>query len=402
MTIFSKIWLGFLVLASLVFAYFAGYLWKTNQIWRVTYHQLEKELDAKTKLKHEKDRGVVKISDDMMVVESPGVRQGKQILTFRRPGGATYRDRVPKQIDQTGKVYVDMFQPNHGLKDGDLLYVFDEATQQEGGQYIGDFKVAAIQPNTATIEIVPAQNYGPPQAGEQKKLYDRINRTIGVHGKWALYQNLVIDAPDLFKDAPAGLTDQLPEAVRELYQKDGQPAPADEPLTVIDPNNPDQEYPALRVVNENGTKVYRRSLRNFQDLIMDLDRKLFELTSDVAEKQTDLEKWKSVEAQGQDDVKDADAEIAQVKTVKGEVDHEEDALKAEEAQLKQALEALRSQVQTVYQEVKQQAAEIERIHAEALRRASGRTAGLAPVPALPAAMFQPGSSLQRLTLPTQN
>lgn len=366
MTIFSKIWLFLLILVTIPFFYLSARTLKTHQMWRTLHDQANTLLENKLAQIEALKRGEREVAE-----RRAGIMQLKtQLDGWLKLRGRAWRNARPGQIDPaSGAVIVNLEDnPNHNIQPGLVLYVFEQVSPLEGGNYIGDFKV--LQVAETQVSLQPAQNYGPPQAQLKQKLVARMQEGAQrPDARWALYDNMPIDSPQVFRDVPdEELREMLPNTVIDMYLRDG---------TEPQPNDPEDRI--VDVKNDEGDVIgqeYQRPLRDFQQIILDLDTKLFSVTDEIAGREEDIKRLDRSIAGAQADVEFRMQELTQLQKDLAEAKREVAAVEAEQDSVRQELARLRSEVETVYKQNKQLAEQVAKNQEELLKRATGqRVAG---------------------------
>jgi hypothetical protein len=164
--------------------------------------------------------------------ETEAVREGEQksLRSLRAAldrelfmRGRVWRDvrpaKRPTEPNEKGEfeLMVDMASEQHQLTDKMVLYLFEEKLAQDGGRYLGEFRVSGVGGKQVTLN--PAK----------KMDQEEYNRLVKSSGPWVIYERLPMDRHDLFE----GLSEQdlkamMPSAYQEILRH-GQPAKADDP-----------------------------------------------------------------------------------------------------------------------------------------------------------------------------
>ena len=152
MSIWNKVLLGFVGVASVVFFYTAARTLKTQKYWRELEKQFSEKLDALEKRNREL------VDSDELEDKTLGIRRSEadldRLLVNR---GRVWEKCEPQKIDpRTGQVAVntDSANPNR-ISDKMILYVFEEGEGQKGGRYIGEFKADMESLGVADADIEP-------------------------------------------------------------------------------------------------------------------------------------------------------------------------------------------------------------------------------------------------------
>ena len=147
MSIWNKVLVGLILVASLGFFYLAMRALKTHQYWRTLAAAAEAKIDT---LKQENQE----LRDGKGEGESyePGIEQLRiQLHKMLIDRGRVWYNCEPEPNPQTGQVAVTTDLPDpHGIGDKTILYVFEEAevdssNPAESRQYIGEFRVTGVE-----------------------------------------------------------------------------------------------------------------------------------------------------------------------------------------------------------------------------------------------------------------
>ena len=179
MSIWNKVLIGFIFIAATVFVYMAARTLKTHQYWRELAQAHQDKIDA---LEAENLSLVSGDAEDGKVGIDRLRLELHKLLIDR---GRVWYNCSPENVEpQTGKVAVKTDLPDpHKIADNTILYVFDETDLQDGGQYLGEFKVTDVAERQLAME--PAM-----------KLTDNeLKRLADSRGPWTLYEIMPIDAP---------------------------------------------------------------------------------------------------------------------------------------------------------------------------------------------------------------
>lgn len=218
MSILSKVTLGFVAITALFFWYMAMRTLKTHQAWRTAHSQHEVAVEAaKTKLKGMMDgdpeKGTISLGKLQVALDSAMFGRGRawihpmaaaQVQPAANESAASFI--VSPRFDGTN-IVAGISQPPgaqpqpHQIEVNMVLNAFQGLDDVATGQYIGEFKVTAVDANNITLS--PAY----------KPTGPRLARLQQAQGPWALYEVFPADMNELF----AGLADQdinslLPEA----------------------------------------------------------------------------------------------------------------------------------------------------------------------------------------------
>ena len=218
MSLWNKILLGLVALASLGFFYVAARTLKTQKSWReyvqVLQHKLVVQTEENRKLlesDQEGNKGIRRLSADL------------QRLLINR--GRIWQKCEPGKVAASGQVAVNVEQAGGPGKISDkmVVYVFEEGDDQQPREYLGEFKITELAENKVTL--APTLTL----TGRE------IKQLSGSKGPWTLYELMPADRhlafADLSEDERRALfpKDVVPKEIVDEYVRDGQPAKADDP-----------------------------------------------------------------------------------------------------------------------------------------------------------------------------
>ena len=87
-----------------------------------------------------------------------------------------------------GAVQLKFKSPDHGLVVDSVVFAFDQAPYEQGGRYVGEFKVTAVAEGSPDVTVVPNL----PLTEAQTQALDKAK------GPWALYATMPVDDPAEF------------------------------------------------------------------------------------------------------------------------------------------------------------------------------------------------------------
>jgi hypothetical protein len=349
MSIWNKVLLGFILVASLAFFYLAARTLKTQQAWRSSAQAFEKAIEKAKQEKEGYEEGF-KEGEDLKL----GIRQLKiELHKMMLARGRVWYGVTPKQVANTppeglfAMVTIDAPDP-HKISDKMILYAFEEKDAHSGGKYLGEFKVDSVDEKQA--KLVPTMK---PDDSE-------IDRVTKATGTWTLYERLPTDSHDLFTELTEDqLKSLVPQELLAEYLKDGKPAEANDPEERV---SKDKKY--VRELFDYATAFQQLHVERSAliDLIAAAKRNLATIlsameTAELAKKQNEQDK---VEAQKEKDV------------VVAERDAAEASLKEVEALLADRQKAVQQAVSLI----QSMAGEVARIQLEATRKINERTRAL--------------------------
>lgn len=407
MSIWNKILLGFICLASLAFFYLALRTLKTHQYWRDLvrcYEQaLEKEKDNQQAYI---DGGVLQLGAGEKT-DTPGIKQVRlnlhKLLIDR---GRVWYNCAPKQANpQTGQVAVTTELPDpHGIRDKTVLFVFEEANVEKKGRYLGEFKVAGV--GDKEVQLEPTM-----------KLSDRdLQRLAASKGPWTLYEVMPIDNHGIFADMnEAKLKAMLPADVVNDYAKDEKPLAAEDAdalrlpgkmlavdeagnaLYVDDNGDPvrvvvrqggkavfvdkrDQELPPEKVSQkkvDKGQGKYVRSLRDYEILFRTYHVQRSVLVDMTEATTRDLQYTQAALAGARQELQAREREGTDLKAELAKYARHRAAVVSFEKTLQERVAALKATITQMIAQNKATAEQIARIQLDATRRIDERARALA-------------------------
>ena len=383
MSIYSKVMVGFIALAALVFYYSAIRAMKERSKWWAEYNRQQLALEGVQKRIAEME-GAVAAAD----AQVKSVRQLRHELTKLMVGrGRVWSGCSAAQPDaNTGEVRVTIpvqaaagdepaaeggfpaEPPAEGapapavpagpaapleLVENQVLYVFDERPLPEGG-YLGEFRVASVAERQ--VALAPTGRLSPAE----------MERLTKATGTWALHDVMPSDNPSIFAAATPELTEErlalLPESVRGLYKKDGQPA---------EPNDPPD-----RVVDGK----YQRTITDFVASFHEFRRQRSLNADLIAADQKDKSYLEQALADSQTTVKYRDAEIKQVKAELAQLERERNAVVGHRKGLDAKLAKARREVARLEEENRQLAERYVRWQSELAAELDAAAQAAAPTP----------------------
>ncbi len=182
MSIWNKVLIGFISLASVVFFYMGARTLKTQQYWRELAREHQEQIDATEQQSCQLVDGGQEENEEVgLGIER--LRLDLHKLLIDR--GRVWYNCEPQQVDpQTGQVTVATDLPDpHRIAEKTVLYVFEEADVQQQGSYLGEFKVTAAPEKERQVQFEPSMKL------TQREL-QRLGRS---KGPWTLYEIMPID-----------------------------------------------------------------------------------------------------------------------------------------------------------------------------------------------------------------
>jgi hypothetical protein len=351
MSIWNKILIGFIFIASVAFFYLSTRALKTHMYWRDIAHKHEKALAQEQERRTTLLEGPKAAGKEAELGIREAIVQLHKVMVDR---GRVWRGVTRQQVDvakdaKTGKdevkVVVEVPLPDpHRIEQGASLVLFDEKNVEEKGSYLGRFVVEAV--NAKQLQL---------KAG--LRLTDRdIKRLKDSDGKWSIYEITPIDDHDIFADCP-DLDKLIPDASREEYAKDGKPT---------DPNNKE-------------SAKFERRLRDYESLFTLYHHqesywleKMEATTRDKQYIETGLESAKK-------EVEGCQKNVAQLKQEVAKITRERDAVAAHRKAVEASFAAVSNNLKQTLAKNRELTGEIARIQLEATRRIDARSGKVAQV-----------------------
>ena len=207
MSIWNKVLVGLIIVASFGLFYLGMQTLKTHKYWRESARKHEAKLEP---LPMEIDR--LKFGD----VEGGCLRDRRVALARQlAERGRVWHNWAPQQIvnPQTGEVRIgtDAAGP-YGIADKMPLFVFEAKGAKDGGRFLGEFRVKGIAEGAKQIVLEPVMTMTP----------DDLARLQQSKGPWTLCELMPTDSHTVF----AGLDEKqlrgiLPARTVEQFISDG-------------------------------------------------------------------------------------------------------------------------------------------------------------------------------------
>ena len=344
MSIWNKVLIGLIAVASVAFCYLSMRVLKTHDYWRKAYFAHEKAVQLAAK---ETQRLTYGDQDG-----KSGIVYFKNKLHALRlldQGGQMWTNCSARVADpQSGKVTL-MFEaaPGPAAPVQATLYAFDAAPVKDGGRFLAEFRVTEVADKQLGLQ---------PMRQLSKRELQRIAQS---KGPWTVCTMLPLDARELFADkTEEHLKSLLPAESLPEYLHDGKPAdPSDPPARVV------------------GGK-FVRPLRNYGRLLEDAftDRTvLFDAERSLAQDKIYLDA--ALAEAGQADEK-LHADIAQAKQEKEECSRQRQAVMAHLTRVEQKLRDLQAYVSQQIVANQRSAAELAKCQVEATQHIDRRTSAM--------------------------
>jgi hypothetical protein len=357
MSIWNKVLLWLIGLASLGFMVLAARTLQTHAFYMGAVKTLEKNIGSEGLRTGEKGKYVeLKTEIDKQLVEL------HQLLVDRPQVWSNCVAQVTvNKPKATASVVVAFEAPNdvnvkptpHGISANSTLYAFEESGQKDvPGRYLGEFNVTK-----ADDKQVAMQSAFPLGDLDQKKLSDATGKF------WTLYSVMPQDSHEAF----ASMTEEqkkavLPAATLTEYLKDGQPA---------DPQDPKE-----RVVDGK----YVRQLRDYAQLLNHARQQNTILFDESEATTRDKALVEGSTADAQKHVQFAQNQITDLKSALGKKGKEVDAVANLRKLLEDKLASIEAKIKSLIEENKAMAGQIAQKQLEATRQIDARTRAMAQAP----------------------
>jgi hypothetical protein len=315
MSLWNKILLGFVFIASLAFLHAAARTVKTYRYWNDKVKRFDVAIDKA------KDMNRLLVVADNQTYSLPnkdlGIRKLRadldRIVSLRgRIWDACERQKVQAN---TGAPVVVTLSTANAVPNGPgaftsnlVVYAFE--ANDDGGNYYGEFHVTAV--SDATIELTSNSLLS-------TREIEQISKTST--NPWILYEIMPIDRHETFADVDKDrINHLLPEGVRDEYLYDGKEG---------DPKNHPEQTGHIDPV----TNIYHRPLRDYREIFHNCyrDRTLFNDT--LQSVSMDLTFIKNCVADVLKQKEFAEKEIAELKASSATATKEAEAVKAHLARL---------------------------------------------------------------------
>ncbi len=375
MSIWNKVLLGCIFVATLVMILFASKALIIKQRWSQEARQLKADLTAEEEKIRELNRWD---EGSEMTLHRAQVELHK--LTVDR--GRVWSNCNPVEIQkdaQTGALAVKVaLDPAVTIDLNTVLFVFEDKPVKEGGHYLGQFAVVASAAGQAGLQ--PRVNFTAAELG-------RLQQSQKAGTRWILYDVMPIDDHEIL----AGLSDDekkamFPKATVAEYLADGQITTKEEVerqglsgkvLMVDEAGQPVLDAQGLETEVQQGKGKYVRQLRDYDVLFSELIR----LRSNTLDKIAATDQDKSyleravLDAKQQQqfrrtEIDSLHVELAETTRQRDEVNAHRDALAGAIASMQKAIANLMESNRAV-------AGKIARIQYEAARIIDARTQGMA-------------------------
>ncbi len=246
MSIWNKVLIGLIAVASIVFWFFALRTLAIENAWRQAHNKLVTRIE-------QEEKKTLELTGKASAA-TRGIQQAKRELHDVLVGrGRVWRNVAPGAIDASGAVSVTVEAPQpHQIGENLVLYVFDDRPIAEGGAYLGEFKVAQVAEKQ--VALTPTSQFSPTE----------LQRLKTATGPWVLHDVMPPDSHTVF----AGMSDDeiramIPGDAGKAYIKDGKPAEPNDPAELVKDGN------YIRQLNDYAVlfRGYLRLRSQYVDLI---------------------------------------------------------------------------------------------------------------------------------------
>lgn len=405
MSIWNKVLIGFIFVASVAFFYLGTRTLQTHKHWREKSRRFQERIDAKD----EEHKTLLEGQSDSDEIADMGIERLKveldKILAHR---GRVWFDCTPQVKPQTGQATVTINTAGpHGITDKTVLLVFEERDIQEGGCFLGEFKVSEVGDDGIGLEPTV------PLSQKQLEQFDASQ------GTWALYEKWPIDSHDIFPQWDEEvLTAVLPERSLAEFLKDGEMMTTDEAqalglrgrVLAVDDNGQtlyedaqgneirlvfDDQTEEAQFIDEDGQPVdaddvsekevengkgrYVRILRDYKVIYRDYNKQRTILIDLIASDTLDKQYVEAAEADSQLQIRFRRDENSRLTAEKAKVERERDAVQAHLTTVRRQLLATQQAVEQMLTDNAASAKQIGDIQMAATARIDARTSGVVQI-----------------------
>lgn len=226
MSLFSKILVGLVFVASLPFLVMAAYALKAHVTWEEVAASYDKPLAALAEREKLANEGNDAAAPATRSVSDLGISDLQVRLHKVMVGrGRVWRGCSPSKVGANNEVVVEVPAPDpHQIEDKAILHLIEEGP---AGTYLGEFKVVGLAEKQ--VSLAPTMSLFEVQ---EKAL--KASRTT-----WSLYERLPTDRHDVYAGLDqaqlAAMLPNLPPEDLDEFVRDNTPAkPSDPPDRVVD------------------------------------------------------------------------------------------------------------------------------------------------------------------------
>jgi hypothetical protein len=348
MSIWNKVFLGLIVASLLAFFYMSARMLKTQKNWSVRAQQYAKKI-----AELQKEDKIIEEGGDVGGQFQPGIEQVRAELNKLTVDRQRVWYKCDPQVSvnrqaHTATVKVTIDQPNPGISNKSILYVFEDVPAAQQGRYLGEFKVTAVADKQITLE--PAFKLTP---ADEKKLAEAKK-------PWNLYDSLPHDNHEILEQ----LSEQdkkamLPTDSVEEYIEEGKPAP--------------QEAPPGNIIDGK----YVRSLRDYDYLFDTYRMKITELVDRQESVMRDKQMVEDTLADAKLQVQFWQKQGTVAKALVAKMVRQRDAVAAHLDKLQKKIAEAKAAITELIKNNKAMAGQIAKIQLDATRRIDERTRAMA-------------------------
>ncbi len=364
MSIWNKILVCLILVASLAMWYLGMRALATHRAWRDAEKKLQTQLaqlEAERKTIREGDGTRMGLRQLKVELAKYVMQRGRvwynchpmQMAANKAPDGSDFV-QISLSFDTLGLGGIPDVQQ---LPVDSQLYLFDERPVADGGRYLGKFRVAAVAPrqgDQAAQVVLESVSMLTPR--ELQIIQRAVQGAQASETGFTAAELLPSDDHEIFAGIPREeLEKMLPPSVVEEYVKDGKPT---------DPNNP-QSPP------------FERKLRDYEWAISYLHYRRATMIDAIASANTDLQALKFSRADADREIQAREAEIAQLKQDRDRAVAERDAVTEQLRLVDECLARVAARRDALIQENRQVALEIARLQAKAIELIDQRTRAMA-------------------------
>lgn len=384
MSIWNKVLLGFIFLAALGFWYLSMRTLQTQSYWRGLVEKYEQKVEQTEKENANLEEADVAEDDDAAIKElvatdesGEKIRQGikwqrRELNKLYLSRGRVWRNCGRQQVSPTGGVSVQTDQPTpNGIAPKTVVQVFEESDVQNGGRYLGEFKVE----NAADQQVVLEPT--------RKLSAEEIQAIAQSQSPWTIYEKMPTDSNETFAGMDEDTLRQLlPESSIEEYLRDRTPAEPDDPPDRLSVNRdiflPPEDVAALpaELIDEakgDGTEYYFRRLRDYAALMEMYDRKQAELYDSNEATQRDYQLVQGALADAEKQKTFREQEKAELTQDESQIVRERDAVASHQQELQRRTSLIRQEIEQIKQTNKAMAGQLAKIQLSTARQINERT-----------------------------
>lgn len=346
MSIWNKILLGLIFVASVAFFYLGARAMKVQTVWRNNIRKFEEAVG--------KENSHLSGLKGLETAAKPGetnLRKAAIELHKLQLHGRIWRDVTRQTVDlvkdakgkDTINVSLNVPAPApHQISQGMVCYLFDKKNFEEGGRYLGEFSAVAVADKQ--VQLQPT-----------KKFSDReINALKNSQGPWFLFEAMPVDDHEIFQDYE-GLDKLIPASTLNEYVQDGKPT---------DPNNKE-------------SAKFERKLRDYEVLFQVYHKKWSVWTDSMEAIKRDRAFVETALADAKEQVDQRDKEIVQTKAELTDETRKRNAVAKHLKSVETKLVEVNAAIRALDKSNRAMAAEIARIQLEATRRIDAQSRKMA-------------------------